>query len=269
MTEGSKTQAIPGQDLVKFLGTAGARFVVARQLRYSAGAYLCLGGQHIILDPGPGTLLRCAASRPPVDVTHLDAVILTHAHIDHSGDVNILLDAMTAGGMEKRGALFAPTECLEGANSVLLNYLREFPERVVTLKAETDYELAGVRFSTSVRHHHAAETYGIKFHRPSGDLSFLVDTAYFEGLADSYKGSDILVVNVVRKDPHRSPDVLHLTLEDAERLIAAVHPRRAVLTHFGMTMLKARPRDLAQEMAQRLGIQVIAASDGMTLELDG
>jgi ribonuclease BN (tRNA processing enzyme) len=67
--------------------------------------------------------------------------------------------------------------------------------------------------------------------------------------------------------PHESADVLHLTLEDAERIIREVAPRKAVLTHFGMTMLKAVPRDVAQKASEKLGIEIIAASDGMTLEL--
>ena len=264
----SKEGAVSEKDLVKFLGTAGARFVVARQMRYSAGTFLRLGGKAIMLDPGPGTLTRCAASRPRIDATKLDAVILTHSHIDHSNDVNILLDAMTAGGLEKRGHLFAPAECLEGPRKVLFDYLRDFPTRIVTLEAQSDYELDGVRFSTSVRHHHQAETYGVRFHRAPGAVSFLADTEYFDGLAESYAGSDVLVVNVVRLEPHKSVRIMHLTLADAERIIGEVRPRRAVLTHFGMTMLKAKPRELAARMSDRLGLEVIAARDGMTLQLD-
>ena len=60
---------------VKFLGTAGARFVMARQLRYSAGTLVALDGQRIMLDPGPGTLVRCAKARPRIDPAGLDAVL--------------------------------------------------------------------------------------------------------------------------------------------------------------------------------------------------
>jgi len=98
-----------GEDHIKFLGTAGARFVVARQLRASAGVFIKMKGSNIILDPGPGTLVRCAKSKPPIDIAALDAVILSHAHIDHTNDANILIDAMTGGGLKKRGILFART----------------------------------------------------------------------------------------------------------------------------------------------------------------
>ena len=47
-----------------------------------------------------------------------------------------------------------------------------------------------------------------------------------------------------------------------------MRPRKAVLTHFGMTMLEAHPREIAQEMTDELGVEVIAASDGMTLRAD-
>jgi hypothetical protein len=40
-----------------------------------------------------------------------------------------------------------------------------------------------------------------------------------------------------------------------------------VLTHFGMTMLRAKPWELAEALTEELGIEVLAARDGMTLEL--
>jgi ribonuclease BN (tRNA processing enzyme) len=254
-------------DWVKFLGTAGARFVMASQVRHSAGTLVRLGGRSVMLDPGPGTLVRCAASRPKIDAASLDAIILTHAHMDHSGDLNVLIDAMTEGGWKKRGALFAPRDCMDGENRVLLHYLRNAPALMVPLEAQRDYELDGVRFATSVRHRHSVETYGIRFRRAQGDVSFVVDTQYFDGLAESYRGSSVLVVNVVLKDARTDDRVLHLSLPEAERLIREVSPRKAVLTHFGMTMVKAKPWELAGEMSSRLGIEVIAASDGITLEL--
>lgn len=74
-------------DCIKFLGTGGARLVVSKQLRSTAGTWCSLGGCQVLIDPGPGTLSRCFASRPQLDPESLDAVILTHRHLDHSNDV--------------------------------------------------------------------------------------------------------------------------------------------------------------------------------------
>ena len=45
-------------------------------------------------------------------------------------------------------------------------------------------------------------------------------------------------------------------------------PKLMVLTHFGMTMVKAKPWVVAAELEKELGLKVIAASDGMKLDLE-
>ncbi len=254
-------------DHIKFLGTAGARFVVAKQLRSSAGVYGRMKGRNIILDPGPGTLVRCAKSKPPIDVTKLDALILTHAHIDHSNDVNIMIDAMTNGGLTRRGFLFAPHECVAGENAVVLPYLRSFVQDILLLKPRQIYTIDGLSFSTSARHHHPMETYGVIFDYRGRKISFMVDTKYNPELMADYADSDILVMNVVRFTPHERGDVMHLCIDDVREILERLHPRRAILTHFGMTMIKAKPWVVASELTEELGIDVIAASDGMSIEL--
>lgn len=256
---------------LKFLGTGGARFVVARQLRASGGTVISAGEVTLILDPGPGTLVRCARSRPPVDVTSLDGVVLTHAHIDHSNDINILVDALTGGGLWRRGLLFAPLECLEGENAVVLRYLRPFLDDVVVLEPETDYVVGDLEFRTSLPHRHGVdrevETYGVKFRLGGKTVSFMVDTAYFDGLVEGYADSDVLVMNVVRHLATHNPGVRHLSSVDAEVLLEQIRPSRAILTHFGPTMLKAKPWVVAEQMTTRLGLPVMAATDGMMFDV--
>jgi ribonuclease BN (tRNA processing enzyme) len=255
-------------NFIKFLGTSGGRVVMARQLRSSAGVYISFKNKKIILDPGPGTLVRMAASRPRIDVEELDAIILTHSHIDHSNDVNVLIDSMTGGGWRKRGVLFAPSECLSGEMTVILHYLRDFLEDIVILEEDREYRLGDLVFSTSARHRHPAETYGIKFDVDGRIVSFVVDTKFFPGLIECYKGSDVMIFNVVRNLPHVSADVMHLNIDDVKNIISTIKPGKAVLTHFGRTMLKARPWELAGILTAELGVNVTAASDGMSYIID-
>ncbi len=89
------------------MGTAGARFVGSKQLRSSAGTWCCFQRRHILIDPGPGTLKSCFLDSPSLNPEDLDAVILTHRHLDHSTDINVIIEAMTQGTFNKRGYLFA------------------------------------------------------------------------------------------------------------------------------------------------------------------
>ncbi len=251
-----------GGDYIKFLGTAGARFVMIRQLRASGGIWVHSGGRNVLIDPGPGSLVRCSSSRPRLNPSKLDGIILTHRHLDHSGDVNVMIEAMTEGGFRKRGAVFCPQDALS-SDPVILEYLRATPERMEILEPLKSYDAGGFVFHTSMRHRHPAETYGVRFSAGGRNVAFLADTGYFKGLEAFYGGADILIVSVVLSEPRAG--IEHFSLRDVETVLRECRPGRVVLTHFGMTMLKKDPRRAADELSERCGIPVLAAKDGMTI----
>lgn len=250
------------RDFIKFLGTAGARFVMIKQLRASGGLWISYKGTNVLVDPGPGSIVRLAASRPKLDPSKLDAIILTHRHLDHSGDINVMIEAMTEGGFKKRGTVFCPADAVED-DSIILRHVMNFPERIETLKENTNYRAGNFEFSTSMRHIHPVETFGLKFNIHKTSISLLTDTKYFPGLQDFYK-TDILIIAVVFYQPR--PGIDHLCLADAEQLIKEIKPKKAILTHFGMTMLLAKPHVQVESLSMKLGIEVLAAYDGMTLD---
>lgn len=252
----------PKQDYIKFLGTAGARFVMIRQLRASGGLWISAQGKSILIDPGPGSIVRLASSKPKLDPSKLDAIILTHRHLDHSGDINVMIEAMTGGGFKKKGAVFCPQDALE-EDPVILKHVRTFPERMEILKENTKYKVGDFVFESSMKHIHPVETYGIKFKIKNTSISFLTDTKYFKELNKFYR-TDIVIICVVFKEPRLGVD--HLCLTDAQQIIRDLKPKKAILTHFGMTMLQAKPHIQALELSKKLGIEVVAAYDGMTME---
>lgn len=255
-------------DRIKFLGTAGARFVVAKQVRASGGLWFTLDDTNFLVDPGPGTLVKCATSKSKLDPTTLDGIILTHRHLDHSADVNIMIEAMTEGGFKKRGELFAPADALD-QDPVVLRYLRHFVEKIHTLKEGGNYSLEKIKFSTPVKHIHGVETYGIKFESSKYVISLIADTKFFPDLTKYYMKSDLVIVNVVRHEATgMSLKVDHLNLEDVKTVLKEIKPRVAIITHFGMTMVRAKPWEIADKLSDELGIRVIAARDGMDFKLD-
>jgi ribonuclease BN (tRNA processing enzyme) len=250
---------------IKFLGTAGARFVVMKQLRASGGIWLTLDDTQVLIDPGPGSLVRCLSSKPKLDPMDLEGIILTHRHLDHSNDINIMIEAMTNGGFKKKGTVFAPTDALNGDDPIILKYVREQVQHIEILKEKGIYTIGNISFSTPIKLKHGVETYGVNFKGKTCTLSFITDTDYFEDLASYYKG-DILILNVVLLEEKSA--IPHLCLKEAEQIITENTPRLTILTHFGMGMVKAKPWEIAEKLTKKLGVNVIAARDGMLVDLD-
>ncbi len=251
---------------IKFLGTAGARFVVAKQLRASGGVLLSSRNTSVILDPGPGSLVRMAASRPRINPEKLSGIILSHLHIDHSNDVNIVADAITMGGFDKKGVLFAPWDALYSEDRVVFKHTTEILEDTVVLEERKKYRIGDIEFETSKRHEHDVETYGFKFYLDQGKLGFITDTYPFEGIEKEYSDCDYLVMNVVLYKRSTKYEIKHLSLEDSERIVKAIRPKKVVITHFGMTMLKEKPWTKENEFSERWETKVKFAYDGMSIE---
>ncbi len=238
--------------------------MVARQARASGGIWLCLRGTELLIDPGPGALVRARSNRHRLDPIHLTGIFLSHRHLDHAGDVNNMIEAMTMGGTQPRGTLFAPRDALEGDDPVVLRYLRPYLAAISVLHEGGRFHVGTIEFECPVRHVHSGEVYGARFCVPGLKLSYIADTRFFPALAEAYR-ADVVIFNVVR---YRRSDLDHLHVPEVEELVGMMKPKLSILTHFGMTMLRARPWVVASEMSQKTGCRVLAAADGMTVNLE-
>jgi phosphoribosyl 1,2-cyclic phosphodiesterase len=251
---------------LKFLGTAGARFVVSTQLRHSGGLVWSLDGTTIWVDPGPGALVRALSARPKVDPAKVDVLVVTHRHLDHSGDATAVVEAMSRGGFAPRGTLLAPRDALE-EEPVVFRYAQPFVARRAVLAEGSRHVLApGVILDTPLAHDHGVETYGYRLSAPGFTAGHVVDTYWLDALPEAYAGVDLLVVNTTR-ERGRDRRYLHLGVDDAERLVAAIRPRLAVLTHLGMQLVRARADAAALGISERTGVPTVAARDGWLLDL--
>jgi ribonuclease BN (tRNA processing enzyme) len=248
-------------DTITFLGTAGARFMVTRQLAASGGMWLNLSGTEILVDPGPGSLVQ--STKRKLKAEKLSAIVLSHRHLDHSADVNIMVEAMTNGGFKKRGRLFAPADALE-TEPVIFSYLKEYVEGIEVLKEGQSYSIGNITLSTPIRHLHPVETYGMVFRTNGHTLSYIADTRYFDGLSRHY-AAELIIINTVLMEP--KPPVAHLSVPEAEQIIREIKPRVAILNHYGMGVWQARPWEIAERLSQQTGVKVLAARDGMKFDL--
>lgn len=208
--------------------------------------------------------MRIRASREHFEPAHLDGIILTHKHMDHSNDVNILIESMTEGGFKRRGTLFAPRDAIE-EDPVVFTFVRNYLDDVVVLRERERYTIKDISFSVPVRHRHPVETYGLVFHL-NKTIGLISDTRFFEELPDFYR-VDYLIVNVLRSKSIENHEIIeHLAVDDVKRIITRVKPEVAIMTHFGLNMIKEKPHLIAERLSDETGIRVIAAHDGMKWE---
>ena len=252
------------EGFIKFFGTGGARFVASRQLRATGGLWLKYKETNLYIDPGPGAIVRIRESREGFEPSDLEGVVLTHKHMDHSNDVNILIESMAEGGFKKRGTLFAPQDTI-GEDPVVHRFVRNYLNDIVLLKEEGRYSIKDISFSTPVRHRHPVETYGLIF-RLNVTIGLIADTRFFDELSDYYQ-VDYLILNVLRSQPIENHEIIeHLAVGDAKTIITRVKPKAAILTHFGYKMIQEGPDMIAERLSEETGVKVMAAQDGMKWE---
>ncbi len=253
-----------GPSELLFLGTAGARIVVFNQILASGGMVLSSAGTSILIDPGPGSLVQCKKRK--VNPRQLDAILLSHKHLDHSADINVMIEAMTNGGFHPKGKVFAPFDALEGDDPVVMRYLRSYVDEIVVLEPAKTFFVGGIRFETSPFYHTHGEvqTLGMKFSLPDCTFAYIPDGRYSDEFADFYR-ADVVVMNTVRLEP--TPQLDHLSVEDAAKFAQSARPKTLILSHFGMTVLRANPRKVAEELTQRTGVKCVSAWDGAKFDL--
>lgn len=242
---------------IQFLGTGGGRFVILSQRRYTGGMWIEANGANFLVDPGPGALIRSLQFKK--DLAKLDAVLVSHNHLDHYNDAEICVEGMTSAMNKKRGVLLI--------NENISPYISEYHKSCVdvrTFSSSKRFQIAGVDIETIPTFDHD-DAFGFKFYTKDGTITYASDTNYNDSLIEHYKNSKVLILNVLR--PTEKKVYKHLCTAEAQKLIEGAKPEKAVIQHFGMLLLNAGPEKEARKITQKTGIETIAARDGMVLEL--
>lgn len=247
-----------------FLGTGGGRTVVFRQLRHSGGMWLHFGGKNIIIDPGPGSLIRMFERG--LEPRDLDAVILSHRHLDHVADVASVVESATDANKNKLELLLAPYDALEGEDPVVLKYTKKGFKRVEITSIGNVYNIEDITIKPLISHiHQGAETYSLEFRYKDKVFVYVPCGRFYEDMLYAYpQNPDMMVFNTTFLKPNLN--YYHLSAEEVERILEKVKPKKSVITHFSLQMLKAVPKKVAEDMSKRMALNVIAAEDGMKIE---
>src|SRR3989338_11546327 len=247
-----------------FLGTAGDSAVVSKQLRASGGIIIRIEDLQFHIDPGPGALYK--AKEYGVNLHHTTAVLVSHNGINHCNDLNVVVDAMTHAGIEQRGILLGSKSLLveqEGSHPFLTQHHRRFLEKVIAMEKNHKVAVDLVEIHALPVDYLDPTAIGFKFFCPTFTLSYTGDTIVTPELLETLTGTDLLILNVPY--PGNKGTYKNLDTQLAIKIISHVHPKLAVLTHFGLEMLKADPLLEAREVQSLTGVQTIAAQDGLII----
>ena len=211
--------------------------------------YLVEGRGSLLLDCGPGVLrrLRERATWPA-----LDAIAITHFHLDHWGDlVPWVWGALyLSGGNPVRPELWVPA----GGRAVLEDFGGRFGfadmfDRVFVLReyeAGTPFEAAGFTVTGLRLPHYTMEAYGFRVSDGETTLAYSGDSAPSEELGRLAADADLFLCEATLATGESDGSDLrgHLALDEAQAAFASSRARRLVVTHRPVE-LDARGYELA------------------------
>ena len=222
--------------------------------RLRSSVWITASDTRILIDAGPDLrqqLLRGGHDR-------LDAVLLTHEHMDHVAGI----DELRAFNFTQRRAmdLFGQPRTLDAVRHMYHYAFSEVrypgvPELNLRPIGTDTFHIGPVAVTPVEVMHEQLPVLGFRI----GDLAYITDAKTIAPAArDRLRGLDVLVLNALRIDPHRS----HLNLREALAVVEELAPRRAYFTHISHLMGRhdAASRNLPP------GVQL--AFDGLLVEAD-
>ena len=249
----------------------GSGSTVPHPTRASAGFWLETKGGKLLLDCSASVASRMAANG--LDWPNLDAIWISHFHLDHCGGLAPLLAGTKhASHMKDRTKplrIFGPVglKGLIDRFSAVNNYRlleQPFPVEVIEIEEQEKFEIRSGVDAVALKTPHTDESHAI--HIRDADETTLVysaDTGFSEIVGAFANGVDLFILECtfVRDKPIEK----HLELAEAIFLIRKAHPKRAMLTHFYPEWDEV---DFEAEVAKFEPVcEVIKAVDGLSLNI--
>ncbi len=235
-----------------------------RRERSSPAYLLEIDGRLFMLDLGQGAWRRFLDTG--ADPFRLEAVFISHHHLDHLADLLPLLFALRYDpGMAQnaRVHLLAHQELepiLHGLAEVLGRAVQP-PEGTFHphfLSPGQDLELGGLRITTAPARH-IATSLAFRLEHQGRSLVYLGDSAYDPGLVTLARGAGLLVAHCAASEENPK----HLHPAAAGRLAAEAEVETLLLSHLNRHM---DPGRAVADAGRRFSGRVLAARDLMTLE---
>lgn len=217
------------------------------------------GGRRLLLDCGPGVLARL---REREAWPRVEAIAITHWHLDHWGDLVPWVWGQTLGpGQEtKNPELWIPPDGQEMLEAIGARLGR--PEMFATAFELHEYvdgeafEAAGFQLTPKRVLHYEMLAFGFRASANGTVLAYSGDSGPSDALATLAENADLFVCEATLLQPNPEGGTRgHLAADEALEAFEAAGAKRLLLTH----RPSERPLDAGFEQAR----------DGLELVLDG
>lgn len=248
----------------------GSGTSVPHPARSSAAHWLETTGGTLLLDISASSVHRMAEER--LDWVNLDAVWVSHFHLDHLGGLFPFLfgtkHAPDTQARRKPLTIYGPRglrklfDAFDAAGDYKL-LKQPFPVEIREVAPRSTFDilpnLRAETFSTP----HTSESLALKLtDADDRSLAFTSDTGYADALATFAQGTSLFLMECsFFRD---KPVELHLELSEAMRLAASSGARRCLLSHL---YPEWDNYDLASEAKKLWHGETIEARDGLRLEI--
>ena len=223
-----------------------------RDKRLRASVLVEYEGLTILIDAGPDFRQQMLAA----GVTHLDAILLTHNHKDHTGGLD---DVRAFNYLEKQATQIYCEKYVEDALKMEYSYAFAehkypgAPEWNVHIIDEKPFCINGVEIIPIRGKHYKLPVLGFRF----GNIAYCTDMNHIEeGEFAKLQGLEHFAINCVRRGCHIS----HYSLEEALDVAERVGAKHSWLTHLSHQL------PCHSELAAELPEGVCPAYDGLTIE---
>jgi len=211
-------------------------------------------GADLLIDTSPELRLQALAA----GMTHVDAVLFTHAHADHTAGLD---DMRAFNSLQQEIIPVYADAAVEAAFHQRFAYIFDEPPlpffggkpALALRRIDGPFALHGHDIVPVRVPHGRTTVLGFRF----GRFAYVTDAARVPADArDQLRDLDLLVLNALRERPHP----VHLSVAEALDVIADVRPKRAYLTHMSDDVLHA-------EDDAKLPPGIHFAYDGLRLEI--
>ncbi|HEX8216421.1 MAG TPA: MBL fold metallo-hydrolase [Allosphingosinicella sp.] len=187
-------------------------------------------GTRILIDTSPDLREQLLEA----DVHSLDAVIWTHDHADHCHGIDDLRQLYHVRGRPIDGYAREPTLVqLRARFGYVFEGKNGYPSIAAGHLLPDELEIAGITVRAADQPHGSITSAGLRFEAEGFSIGYSTDfNILTDEMEELFQGLDVWVIDALRRRPHPT----HPHLGQALEWIAALRPRRAILTHMDNTM---------------------------------